>query len=178
MEIQVGVRKKVTVIIDDEDFEKVSKYNWVTSTGRGKIDVRALMDDGAYTRMHYVVLGLSNKAYVVHKNGNPLDNRKENLLVKGVFSCKHEDENKLLLETYQGRPFTVICPKKNGVIAVQRCMDFQNELRCGETCNAHGKATPEIVQKIRELMNNGHKFSSGDEVVFNFLKNSSIEIDE
>ena len=83
-----------SAIVDDDDYEWLSKMKWyvVNSGYRGKYfsvrtQLRRVLDDGftwcRAEHMHRVILGrdktLSKDIHVDHINGDPLDNRKENL---------------------------------------------------------------------------------------------------
>ncbi len=61
-------------IIDDEDYFKVSNHSWALKDGY------AVTTYGGSYKMHHLVFGKPPKGLVTdHKNGNKLDNRKENL---------------------------------------------------------------------------------------------------
>lgn len=64
------------VIVDDEDYEWLSKYNWYAS--KNKYAITKL--DGLTKSMHRLILGLTDsKILTDHINGNGLDNRRCNL---------------------------------------------------------------------------------------------------
>jgi hypothetical protein len=70
---------KRTAVIDDEDFEKVNKYNWsFSNSGTGYASSNI---NGIYTRMHRFILDAQAGESVDHINHNGLDNRKVNLRV-------------------------------------------------------------------------------------------------
>lgn len=75
------VKEGKEVLLDDKDYEYVSKYRWyITSDGYA---ARSTYPNGAcYTvMMHRHILNLErgNKMQVDHINGNRLDNRRNNL---------------------------------------------------------------------------------------------------
>lgn len=73
--------KKVEVLIDDEDFEKVKQYNWwikknnyVYTNTRGSKNRTSIY-------LHRLIVECPEGKDVDHINHNPLDNRKSNLRV-------------------------------------------------------------------------------------------------
>jgi hypothetical protein len=67
--------------VDDSDFDMLSKYKWHYG-GYWKITGYAARRNGKYGEtimMHRVVLNTKDKRQIDHKNGDKLDNRKENL---------------------------------------------------------------------------------------------------
>lgn len=61
-------------IVDDEDYEVISNFNWHSISGYA----------GTTLRMHRLILNAPNGSIVDHINGDPLDNRKCNLRI-----CTH-----------------------------------------------------------------------------------------
>jgi hypothetical protein len=85
MEIPLGGKKAAgrVALIDDEDYALISQYRWCVyetrrGPGRGASGpyAVALDHEGRFMRMHKLITGLPR---VDHKNGNGLDNRRENL---------------------------------------------------------------------------------------------------
>ncbi|MFK0299981.1 HNH endonuclease signature motif containing protein [Brevundimonas sp. NPDC090276] len=64
------------VLVDDEDYDLLSQHSWSASTGYAR---RSVM--GASIAMHRQLMHPAQGLVVDHKNGNPLDNRKDNLRV-------------------------------------------------------------------------------------------------
>lgn len=69
-------------IIDNEDFEYLSKFNWHLYNN-GYARRRAPRDGGNRKSfyMHKVIMKVKNTVLIDHKNRNGLDNRKKNLRV-------------------------------------------------------------------------------------------------
>lgn len=78
-------------IVDNDDFEKLSKYNWYLNENaertkvyamrtRLKTDDKSLKGTKVYMHRYIMNVKLPNIS-IKHKNGNTLDNRKENLIV-------------------------------------------------------------------------------------------------
>lgn len=73
---KIAVGNGQEAIVDDEDFERLSKFKWCSMGTRGKpYAVRT-------TYMHKEVLGTHET--VDHINGNSLDNRKANLRIASL----------------------------------------------------------------------------------------------
>lgn len=66
-------------LIDDYDFEVVSKYRW-WNDGHGYAQTRIIPGrKGRNEKMHRFILNAPKGTYVDHKNHNTLDNRRENI---------------------------------------------------------------------------------------------------
>lgn len=70
-------------IVDDEDFERLSKFKWYASSN-GRYVHR--WDGKNPVSLHHEVMGLGLFLMIDHKNHNGLDNRKENLR-----PCTHKE---------------------------------------------------------------------------------------
>jgi len=88
---EIQISKGKFVIVDDIDFERVSKYKWTfdrryakTKIYIGKIKNR-VPEKYPYKYkslyMHRFIMGIYTKRVVDHINGNGLDNRRSNLRV-------------------------------------------------------------------------------------------------
>lgn len=78
--IRLG-RSRLESIVDDEDFERVSKYRWYPDfRDNGTIYVKGKVD-GRHVRLHRFVLGLApGTGHVDHQDGDGLNNSRKNLL--------------------------------------------------------------------------------------------------
>jgi hypothetical protein len=102
--IRVPLSKGKFAIIDDDDFELISKYKWSATEPDHRRSIYARTnikgDDGKYytERMHRLVLGLNkgDGKIVDHINGDGLDNRKSNLRISS-----HSD-NAANVSTHRG----------------------------------------------------------------------------
>jgi len=75
-------------LVDDKDFNLVSKYNWyLTDTGYARTSTPKKM------YMHRLILGLKTKKQCDHISGNKLDNRRKNL--RGCEERKNHYNQKL-----------------------------------------------------------------------------------
>lgn len=71
-------------IVDDEDFDVVSRYKWHASPSRSRF-YAVSYNGGDYVKMHHIIMGLPLKGYVVdHINGNSLLNTRSNLRIVTV----------------------------------------------------------------------------------------------
>lgn len=72
--------KGISVLIDDEDYELVSKYTWCNMQGRYMhAYIPGSGHRGKFVRMHRLILDAPQGVLVDHINGNGFDNRKSNL---------------------------------------------------------------------------------------------------
>lgn len=69
---------KHTVLIDEEDWELVSKYNWYLWAGPTNHTLYARTNK-KFAYLHRLVLDAPPRTMIDHANGNGLDNRKSNL---------------------------------------------------------------------------------------------------
>ena len=66
-------------IVDDDDYDRLAHEKWHGAKGRSGIYV--CTGGKPSIRMHRMIMGAKPGMFVDHVNGNPLDNRKENLRV-------------------------------------------------------------------------------------------------
>ena len=92
MEIVLHSRgQDYTLLIDEEDFHKVSKHTWCISHYKSNIKycISNINIDGKWTtlKLHRFLMGLENgdKRIINHKDGNGLNNKKSNLEI-----CDHK----------------------------------------------------------------------------------------
>ncbi len=78
---QIKLTQGKVAIVDDEDFEELSKYKWWARKSRGAwYAMRATYLDGQHTLlMHRAIMNAQKGQMLDHKNGNGLDNRHSNL---------------------------------------------------------------------------------------------------
>lgn len=71
----------IFVIVDDEDYELLSKYKWsLDSQGYASTTIKKENRKWKIKSMHRLILGLTDpKIHTDHKNHNILDNRRSNL---------------------------------------------------------------------------------------------------
>ncbi len=73
----------LATIVDDEDFERVNRYEWFGHrTGNTTNSIRPTRNIGnKIIRMYRVILNAKKGEIIDHINGDPLDNRKQNLRI-------------------------------------------------------------------------------------------------
>lgn len=78
----INLTKGAVAIVDDEDYEELNKFKWqLHSEGYA---VREIWNPGGKrkrVRMHRVIMNTPEGMDTDHRNGNRLDNRKENLRI-------------------------------------------------------------------------------------------------
>jgi hypothetical protein len=85
-------------LVDDEDYEKFKKYPWRKSQHGYAIICKAVNKRSKTFHLHREITNAPEGLYVDHINGNPLDNRKENLRLvthsQNMFNVKNYVTNK------------------------------------------------------------------------------------
>ena len=86
----ISLTRGYSTIIDDEDFEAISKYHWSVHVRNKKAYAKTtIWNQNRRTRvlMHRMILNHSGKeSFIDHVNGDSLDNRRENLRL-----CTHQE---------------------------------------------------------------------------------------
>lgn len=80
---KIYLKNDLYCLVDDDDFEKMSKYKWHFQTA-GKdyfYGYAYSVIDGKRIGMHRLIIGAQAKNQVDHINCNPLDNQKNNLRI-------------------------------------------------------------------------------------------------
>ncbi len=77
---EISLTQGATAIVDDDDYERLSKHRWCVTKGNGGL-YAARRDGKKIVFMHNVILGVTpTPGYTVdHANRNTLDNRRSNL---------------------------------------------------------------------------------------------------
>jgi len=91
---EIPLTRGLVAIVDDADFDLVSRYKWYaspTNKGRSFYACRVATAGGRKktVRMHRVISGITDEACVDHINRNTLDNRRVNLRAATVTQNNH-----------------------------------------------------------------------------------------
>lgn len=84
---EIPLTKSRTALVDDEDYERISAYNWAfrpQSPGYAVRKGRAKSGEPRTVHMHREILNVASGVQVDHINGDGLDNRKANLRIVDV----------------------------------------------------------------------------------------------
>ena len=127
MELKINSKKhgEFIVIIDDEDYNEVKKYNWSASIRKKEYSTKIYIETrtgGDYKLLHRLIKNFPTGFSVDHINGNTLDNRKSNLRI-----CSHKENcrnvSKSLKKTssvYKGVSFDKKSKKYHSYIKVNQ----------------------------------------------------------
>jgi hypothetical protein len=90
---ELKLTRGMVALVDDDDFEKVNKYNWCICNAKYRIYAKSVVGD-----LHRFILNPPKGKVVDHINGNGLDNRKENLRIcdpkENVRNARRGTDNK------------------------------------------------------------------------------------
>lgn len=95
---KIPLTQNKVAIIDNKDFEKISKHSWYFQGGYGSgyaVRMPSVLEEKKRNliRMHRVILDAPRGYEVDHINGNKLDNRRKNLRIC-LKSENHRNRNK------------------------------------------------------------------------------------
>lgn len=74
----ISLNHNKSAIVDDEDYEELSKYKWYCNYGYA---VRGINGGKSKVHMHKFIMNTPDGMHTDHINGNKLDNRKCNLRI-------------------------------------------------------------------------------------------------
>lgn len=80
-------KRDVVALVDDEDFERISRYKWCLWSSKKRTQRYAIRHEAGKTIwMHRFIMNAPRGREVDHRNGNGLDNRRDNLRL-----CTHAE---------------------------------------------------------------------------------------
>ena len=100
---EIKLTNGAIALVDDEDFEKVSRYNWRYATGYARTTTRSRI------MMHILIMGKQTGKQIDHIDRNRLNNQKSNLRFC-TFDENQRNKSKIknCTSIYKG-----VCWKKN-----------------------------------------------------------------
>lgn len=118
MQIKIKIEKEV--LIDDEDKDLVSGYDWFISGSKKAYTAARVSNKLVY--MHRLIMGEPSE-WVDHINGNTFDNRKENLRLVNPSQSRSNSRkaifnNKLTTSKYKG--VHKKSPNRNWSVSINR----------------------------------------------------------
>ena len=76
----ISLTKGKYAIVDDEDYPLLSKFNWYASGPKKNGKFYAVRDvDNKHVHMHRIIMSVPNDLEIDHRDGNGLNNQKDNL---------------------------------------------------------------------------------------------------
>ncbi|MGC4375768.1 AP2 domain-containing protein [Fictibacillus sp. Mic-4] len=113
---EIPLTKGKVAIVDEEDYEKLSRYKWFTH-GEGYAARAIWKPKRGIILLHRQIIGAKAGEIVDHINGDRLDNRKKNLRISD----------------YKGNARNTVQRKKNGYKGVYRTRNNQRWRACIST---------------------------------------------
>lgn len=115
-------------LIDDEDFEKASKYKWYNSIGYARsVKWDSKNKKMIFTQMHNLIMNPSKNMQVDHINRDRLDNRRENLRIVTRQQNQWNKKKTKGTSIYKGVNWHKQTQKWTSQIKRRVIGDFQNE---------------------------------------------------
>lgn len=72
----IPLTKGYSATVDDQDYERVSQFNWNAALSKGKIYARRAQEPRG---MHRFILGVGPEVEIDHRDRNTLNNQRDNL---------------------------------------------------------------------------------------------------
>lgn len=101
---EIKLSQNKFAIVDDEDYGELSKYKWYfTKDGRAVRSVKSNHNTWTPMYMHIQIVGKIEGLVIDHINGNPLDNRRNNLRhVTKTQNAQNSKSHKNTSSKYKG----------------------------------------------------------------------------
>lgn len=111
---KIPLTRGLFALVDDEDYEWLMQWRWHANPVKQKVYARRNREDRSMEYLHRLVAGAPPHACVDHVNGDPLDNRKENLRVcsfqQNNFNTPKKHGSRRTSSDFKGVCFTQSCP--------------------------------------------------------------------
>lgn len=94
---KIPLKQGKFAIVDDEDFIYISRFHWTTiSKDNHFYAIREFHINGKnfHLQMWKLLIASENNKEVIYRNGNSLDNRKENLFLVPSYIANHKQAKK------------------------------------------------------------------------------------
>lgn len=80
------------ILIDESDYHVIKEYNWcISKSEKNRLYVTSSVWKGNKLYLHRVIAGAKRHEIIDHKNGDPLDNRRDNLRVcSQAMNCHNQ----------------------------------------------------------------------------------------
>lgn len=127
---KVPVGKDAFAIVDDEDFELVTKYVWQAMNSGDHDHVYAV----ARLRMHRLVIDAPPGLMVDHINGDTLDNRKSNLRLATNAQNQQNTRSRKGSSRYKGVGYSKRKKKWRGGFVFEGKYHYCGEFKDEEDC--------------------------------------------
>lgn len=110
---QIKSNRGISILVDDEDYEMLSKYNWhVTAAGYART-----RDGYSHRTMHSMLIECPSGFVRDHIDRNKLNNQKKNLR---IISSNHNSQNRSIRKKgsskYKGVSKHIVKQKKRGIV--------------------------------------------------------------
>lgn len=113
---EIALSRGMVALVDDVDVPVLSRHKWTASIhGSGRVYASRNVERGGKTVrifMHHVILSPRSGEVIDHKNGNSLDNRRENLRScsrsENVLNSSRAHDRGAFFDTHTGRWFARI----------------------------------------------------------------------
>ena len=100
---EINLSQGRVTIVDDDDFEEISKHKWNYAQGYAKRNIAAGAGKQATLHMHVAIMGKTGGLEIDHVNGNGLDNRRDNLqFVTHAQNLQNKAPDKNTSSVYKG----------------------------------------------------------------------------
>ena len=137
---KIILNDKTEAIVDDEDFDLLSRFKWKKHKG-GYFQLTS------YNLMHRIIVNAPKGYDVHHKNGNKLDNRKENLEILKTGEHQKYHYHKIVAFQKAHRKYPDI---KNCVVCGKEFIVNNRKRKRNKTCSAECAMSMRIQGRLKQ----------------------------